>query len=68
MCDPRSCYVRWIAYINSLNPEIRHIAGKKNAMADMLSRARFENGRNMVSEDEDVALDFFKMAQLSVEE
>ena len=44
---------RWISYIKSLNPEIRHIAGKNNAMADMLSRARFEDENDMVSEDED---------------
>jgi hypothetical protein len=35
--------LRWIAYIKSLNPEIRHISRKDNAMADMLSRARFDN-------------------------
>ena len=32
--------LRWIAYIKSLDPEIWHISGKDNAMADMLSRAR----------------------------
>ena len=37
-------------------------------MADMLSKARFKNERDMVSEDEDVALDFFKMARLSTED
>ena len=37
-------------------------------MADMLSRARFENESDMVSEDEDVTLDFFKMARLSAED
>ena len=52
---------RWIAYIKSLNLEIRHIAGKNNAMADMLSRARFQ-------EDENVSLDFFKTARLSAED
>ena len=52
--------LRWITYIKSLNLEIRHIAGKNNAMADMLSRARFEDESDMVSEDEDFALDFFK--------
>ena len=57
-----------ISYINSLNPEIRHIAGKNNAMADMLSRARFEDESDMISENEDVALDFFKTAQLSAED
>ena len=54
--------LRWIAYIKSLNPEIRHIFGKDNAMADMLSRARFENEGGMVSEDEEVCVDFFEAA------
>ena len=58
---------RWISYIKSLNPEIRHIAGKNNVMADMLSRARFEDESDMVSEEEDVPLDFFKAARLSTE-
>jgi hypothetical protein len=33
---PDLAMLRWIAYIKSLNPEIRHISGKDNAMADML--------------------------------
>ena len=28
--------LRWIAYIKSLNPEIRHVSGKRNVIADML--------------------------------
>ena len=59
---------RWIAYIKSLNPEIRHIFRKTNAMADMLSRGRFEGEDGMVSESEDVGLDFFESAQLSVDD
>ena len=65
---PDLAMLRWIAYIKSLNPEIRHIAGKNNAMADMLSRARFKDESDMVSEDENVALDFFKAAQLSAKD
>ena len=57
---PDLAMLRWITYIKSLNPDIRHIAGKINAMADMLSRARFEEESDMISEDEDVALDYFK--------
>ena len=34
----------------------------------MLSRARFEDESDMVSEDEDIALNFFKTARLSVED
>ena len=65
---PNLAMRRWISYIKSLNPEIRHIAGKNNALADMLSRARFEDESDMISEDEDIALDFFKTARLSAED
>ena len=41
--------LRWIAYVKSLNLEIRHISGKDNAMSDMLWRGRFEGEDNMVS-------------------
>ena len=59
--------LRWIAYIKSLDPEIRHISGKDNAMADMLSRARFEDEGGMVSEDEEVGVDFFEAAYVTTE-
>ena len=57
--------LRWIAYIKSLDPEIRHISGKDNVMANMLSRARFENQGIMVSEDEEVGVDFFEAAYVT---
>ena len=38
---PDIAMLRWIAYIRSLNPELIHISGKKNSVADMLSRARY---------------------------
>ena len=42
-CDtPDIAMLRWIAFIRMFNPELRHIAGKDNPVADMLSRARFE--------------------------
>ena len=59
---PDLAMLRWIAYIKSLDPEIRHISGKDNAMADMLSRARFDDEGGMVLEDEEVGVDFFKAA------
>ena len=62
---PALAMLRWIAYMKSLNPEIRHISGKDNAMADMLSRARFENEDGMVLEDEEVGVDFFKAAYVT---
>jgi hypothetical protein len=58
---------RWIAYVKSLNPEIRHISGKDNAMADMLSRARYDDEHGMVSKDEEVGVDFFEAAHLATE-
>ena len=51
-----------------MSPEIHHISGKNNAMADMLLRARFEGEGDIVLENEDVALDFFKSARASIED
>ena len=58
---PDLAMLRWIAYIKSLDPEIRHISGKDNAMADMLSRVRFDD------EDEEVGVDFFKAAYMTTD-
>ena len=55
---PDVAMLRWIAYIKSLNPDVRHISGKDNVMADMLSRARFEEGA-VESEEEEVPEDYF---------
>ena len=63
---PDLAMLRWIAYIKSLDPEIQHISGKDNAMADMLSRARFDDEGGMVSEDEEVGVDFFEAAYVVV--
>ena len=57
---PDLAMLRWIAYIKSLNPEIRHFSEKDNNMADMLSRVRFDDEDDMVSEDEEVGVDFFE--------
>ena len=65
---PYLTMLRWIAYIKYLNLEICHIARKNNAMADMLPRAMFKHENDMVSKDEVIALDFFKMAQFSAED
>ena len=37
-------------------------------MTDMLSMTRYEGESDMLLEDKDVALDFFKMVQASVED
>ncbi|KAL3702114.1 hypothetical protein R1sor_020136 [Riccia sorocarpa] len=44
--------LRWIAYVRNFNPQLKHIAGKKNVVADMLSRARYEEEEEMVEEEE----------------
>ena len=62
---PDLAMLRWIVYIRSLHPEIRHFSRKDNAMADMLSRARFKNEDDMVSEDEEVGVDFFEAAYMT---
>jgi hypothetical protein len=64
---PDLVMLRWIAYIKSLNLQIRHISGKDNAMADMLLRARYDDKHGMVSEDEEVGVDFFEAAHLTTE-
>jgi hypothetical protein len=38
---PDIVMLRYIAYIKSLNPVLVHIIGKKNYVADMLSRVRY---------------------------
>jgi hypothetical protein len=54
---PDIAMLRWIAYIKSLNPVLVHIIGKKNSVADMLSRARYVQEEEMetheVDEDDD---------------
>jgi hypothetical protein len=59
---PDLAMLRWIAYVKSLNPEIRHISGKDNAMVDMLSRARYHDEHDMLLEDEEVSIEFFEAA------
>ena len=47
--------LRWIAYIKTMNPKLRHIKGKENPIANMLSRARFINEKAMQTEDKNGA-------------
>ena len=51
-----------------MNLEVYYISGKNNAMAVMLSKARYDDENDMVLKDEDVAFKFFKMAQEATEE
>jgi hypothetical protein len=45
--------LRCIAYIKSLNPEFKHITRKDNRIANMLSRARYDN------EEENIGINYF---------
>ena len=49
---PDIAMLRWIAFIRMINPELKHIAGKDNPVADMLSRARYKDEENYKIPDE----------------
>ena len=51
--SPDIAMLRWIAYIKSLNPVLVHIEGKKNSVADMLSRARYFKEEEMMASESD---------------
>ncbi|KAL3691330.1 hypothetical protein R1sor_004981 [Riccia sorocarpa] len=63
---PDMTMLNWVAYIKSLNPEFKHIAGKENAVADMLSRARYDGEEEMVEESEDIGEDFYSVTEVGV--
>ena len=48
---PDIAMLRWIAYIRSLNPVLVYITGKKNSVADMLSRARYIGEEEMEAQE-----------------
>ena len=57
--SPDLTMLQWIAYIKSFNPEVQHISGKDNAMAYMLSRARFEDLPVLEDDEEQIEDGFF---------
>ncbi|KAL3692893.1 hypothetical protein R1sor_006544 [Riccia sorocarpa] len=57
--------LNWIAYIKSLNPEFRHIAGKENVVADMLSRARYDGEEEMIEDTDEVGTEFYSISHMS---
>ena len=61
---PDIAMLRWIAYIKSLNPEFKHIAGKDNKVADMLSRARYEDEPQMIDDSDDVGTKFYSISHV----
>ena len=59
---PNIAMIRWIAYIKSLNIEFKHIARKDNPIPDMLSKARYEDEEEMISDSDDVGTKFYTSA------
>jgi hypothetical protein len=51
--------LRCIAYIKSLNPEFKHITRKDNRIANMLSRARYDNEEDMIEEEKNIGINYF---------
>ena len=54
---PDIAMLRWIAYIKSLNLVLVHIIGKKNSMADMLSRARYVHEEEIETHEVDESIE-----------
>ena len=55
---PDVAMLRWISYLKSLDPKVRHISRKDNAVVDILSRARF--GDDVTESDgEEFSEDYF---------
>ena len=50
--SPDIAMLRWIAYIKSYNPVLKHITGKMNPVADMLSRAMYFDEEKMMAHGE----------------
>ncbi|KAL3685685.1 hypothetical protein R1sor_003707 [Riccia sorocarpa] len=61
---PNVTMLNWIAYIKSLNSEFKHIAGKENVVADMLSRARYDGEDEMIEDDDDLGMEFCSISHL----
>ena len=59
---PDVTMLRWISYIKSLGPELMHISGKNNQVADILSRARYMDVEDMQSDYDNVGVDYFIMS------
>ena len=47
--SPDIAMLRWIAYIKSLNPVLKHITGKMNPVVDMLSKAKYFDEEKMMA-------------------
>ena len=50
--------------VDSLSSEFKHIAGKNNTVADMLSRARYEDESQMIDESDDVGTKFYSISHV----
>ena len=56
--------LRWIAFIKSLSLDFSHIVRRDNAIANLLSRARFEDKDDMVVAHDDVDIKSFALSTL----
>ncbi|KAL2610916.1 hypothetical protein R1flu_022608 [Riccia fluitans] len=63
---PDITMLNWIAYSKSVNPEFKHIAGKENVVADMLSRTWYDGEEEMIEEYEDVGEEFYFVIEVGV--
>jgi len=54
--------LRWTAYIKSMDSKFKHIVRKDNLVADMLSRARYEDEEEMLDGEEDVGTNFYSIS------
>jgi hypothetical protein len=64
---PDIAMLRWIACIKSMDLEFKHIVGKDNPIANMLSRTRYDGEEDMIDEEEDVGSNFFSTSLPSKE-
>ena len=51
--------LRWIAFIKLLNPEFKYIIEKDNCIADMLSKASYDNEEDMIVDKENIEINYF---------
>ncbi|KAL3700954.1 hypothetical protein R1sor_018976 [Riccia sorocarpa] len=63
---PDMTMFNWVAYIKSVNPEFKHIVGKENAVAYMLSRTRYDGEEEMIEESEDIGEQFYSVSEVGV--
>lgn len=51
--------LKWIAYVNSISLEFKHVSRKDIAVANMLCRARYDGEEEIIDGEEDVGTNFY---------